>query len=289
MKFAYLIMAHHRFDVLKMLLSDLDHQDNDVFLHIDKKSKNPPVEELKKCVQKSRLIIIPSIPVYWGHSSQTQCVLNLLEKAANYDTYDYYHLLVGVEFPLKTQDKIHQFFAENRGKEFIGFDHRQGFENRIKYYYFWKKYSRDCDTLWKKMLLHTGRALVKLQKIIGVNRLKHVPEYYHKGYANWSITDGLARLFLEHSREIMKACRWSYCADEVCFHTILYHSVFFNNVYDPVDEYHSVMRITTWQDAKNQFHPEDIPMLLKSGRLFARKFDDEKAMDSITTLIRMRE
>ena len=38
-KHAYLIMAHHRFDVLKMLLTDLDYKDNDIYLHIDKKQK----------------------------------------------------------------------------------------------------------------------------------------------------------------------------------------------------------------------------------------------------------
>lgn len=30
-KHAYLIMAHHRFDVLKMLLTDLDYKDNDIY------------------------------------------------------------------------------------------------------------------------------------------------------------------------------------------------------------------------------------------------------------------
>ena len=74
-KHAYLIMAHHRFDVLKMLLTDLDYKDNDIYLHIDKKTKNAPIEDLKKCVNVSRLVFIDRIPVYWGHSSQTQCVL----------------------------------------------------------------------------------------------------------------------------------------------------------------------------------------------------------------------
>lgn len=34
---AYLIMAHNQFDFLEMLLRDLDFEDNDVYLHVDKK------------------------------------------------------------------------------------------------------------------------------------------------------------------------------------------------------------------------------------------------------------
>lgn len=289
MRFAYLIMAHHRFDVLKMLLTDLDDQDNDIFLHIDQKTQNVPIEELKQCVRFSNLIFVDRIPVYWGHSSQIQCVLNLLKAATDHAHYDYYHLLVGVEFPLMSQEKIRRFFLENQGKEFIGFVQKHGYEERIKYFYLWTKYQRDHRTLGKKILFHLGRVLLAAQKKIGVNRLKHEPEYYRKGYANWSITDALARFFVENTQEIMKKCRWSFCADEVCFHTLVYHSRFMENVYDEQDEYHSAMRITTWEDKHNQLHFDDVPMLMKSGRLFARKFDDEMATQTISEIIRMRD
>ncbi len=288
MKFAYLIMAHHRFDVLKLLLSDLDHQDNDIFLHIDKKTKNAPIEELKKCVHYSRLIFIHRIPVYWGHASQIQCVMNLLTEATNYASYDYYHLMVGVEFPLMSQDKIHQFFEKNNGYEFIGFDNKRKYAERLQYYYFFYKYARS-NTIIKKSLFYVGRVLVALQKRIGVNRLKYEKEYYMKGYANWSITDALARFFVNNTKEIMKECKWSFCADEVCFHTLVFHSDFFHKVYDFDDEYHSAMRITSWTDSKNQMHMEDVTMLIRSGKIFARKFDDEMAEETIRELIRSRK
>lgn len=151
-KHAYLIMAHHRFDVLKMLLTDLDYEDNDIFLHIDRKTKDVPTDELKACVRKSRLVLIERIPVYWGHFSQTRCVLNLLKAATETSHYDYYHLLVGVEFPLMTQDRIHRFFDENQGKEFIGFADGVDIEKRVKYYYFWWKYIRGGNAPHQKLL-----------------------------------------------------------------------------------------------------------------------------------------
>ena len=146
---------------------------------------------------------------------------------------------------------------------------------------------RQCTA--SEAALLAGRILFKLQKIVGFSRLRHEKEYYRKGYANWSITDALARYILENSVEIMRECRHAFLADEVCFHTLVYHSRFYANVYDPEDEYHSVMRITTWENEQNQLHFEDVPMLLKSGRLFARKFDDERATETIAEIIRLRE
>ena len=138
-------------------------------------------------------------------------------------------------------------------------------------------------------LRFAGRILLKIQKKIGINRLKYDGDYYKKGYANWSITDALARFFVEHSETIMRECRLSYLADEVCFHTLVYHSSFHSNIYDFEDEYHSAMRITSWTDPHNQLHYDDVPMLIDSNRLFARKFDDDRAIETINEIIRLRK
>ena len=39
MKHAYLILAHHEPEVLQLLLTSLDDARNDIFLHIDRRSK----------------------------------------------------------------------------------------------------------------------------------------------------------------------------------------------------------------------------------------------------------
>ena len=42
-----------------------------------------------------------------------------LLKAAIKGNYDYYHLISGMDLPIKTQKEIHEFFENNKGKEFI--------------------------------------------------------------------------------------------------------------------------------------------------------------------------
>ena len=43
MKHAYLIMAHHEFEVLGKLIQAIDDKRNDIFIHFDAKLKSYPV------------------------------------------------------------------------------------------------------------------------------------------------------------------------------------------------------------------------------------------------------
>ena len=72
-------------------------------------------------------------------------------------------------------------------------------------------------------------------------------------------------------------------------HTILYNSEFRSRIYDIKDEYRSCMRMTTWEEPHNQYHLEDVEMLIKSERLFARKFDGDDGLETIKKIKRERE
>ncbi len=100
-KNAYLIMAHNEFHMLKKLLTELDDERNDIYIHIDKKTKYVDESVIASWVKKSGVIFIPRMRIYWGHISIVKCELNLL-RAAVKGNYHYYHLLSGVDFPLKS-------------------------------------------------------------------------------------------------------------------------------------------------------------------------------------------
>lgn len=288
MKFAYLIMAHNRFDILKLLLQDLDDARNDIFLHIDRKAEKYDEQELRMCIHSANLIILKPTPVYWGDYSQIRCILNLLKVSTQYAHHDFYHLLAGVEFPIKSQEYIYHFFEANQAYEFVGFnDDSKEYLERLKYFYFFRKYAR-YRNLWERFWGGIGYCLVPLQKFLGINRIKHCTTIFKKGYANWSISHPLACFLLQHEAEIRKRYRYTFCTDEVFIQTLVYQSDFYGKVYDPSDEYHSTMNLNTWEDPRNQYHMKDLPMLLKSDRLFAKKFDGDDAIELITKLKEQR-
>lgn len=288
-KHAYLIMAHHRFDLLEELLKDLDDSRNDIFLHVDAKTADFDADKTRRIVTKANLTIIPRMKVYWGGYSQIVCVMKLLEIASAYDYHAYYHFMVGVEFPLKSQDFIHDFFEKNSGKEFIGFDLAdKNYMDRIKYFHIFNECGRPWNFLSRKKNEYRER-LVKLQMRLDIDLLGKTRKQFMKGDACWSLTHDFVKFLLSQKPFVEKTFRHSFCGDEIFVHTILYNSEFRDRVYDFDNEYHSCMRMHTWEDPKNQYHLKDVDALLASGRLSARKLDGLDGLQAITEIRSRRE
>ena len=68
-KHAYLIIAHHQFDLLKMLCQLIDHPSHDIFIHIDSKAEFKP-EFLENATKYSPVIFTSRTNVVWGGYSQ---------------------------------------------------------------------------------------------------------------------------------------------------------------------------------------------------------------------------
>lgn len=287
MKHAYLIMAHHRFDILKMILRDLDDERNDIFLHVDKKTKDFPKDELRKEVQRSNLYFTDRIKVNWGGFSQIKCEMLLLETALKKGSYQYFHLLCGVEVPLKSQDYIHQFFDENSGYEFIGFDNAGMFFDRVCYWHLFNELGRKTGLIYD-LLIKIRYYAIAIQRKMKIDFAKKYCLELKKGNANWSISPELAKYIIANKKMIEKIYRHSLCADELFVHTLVYHSDFKERVYDLKDEYRSVMRLSQWENEKNQYHLSDIEKLTNTDRLFARKIDGDDAIELINAIINGR-
>lgn len=80
-KHAFLIIAHNQFNLLKILLKQIDNEKNDIYLLIDKKANFYDTESIKKSIKSSNLFIIESMKVYWGDFSQIEAELALFKEA----------------------------------------------------------------------------------------------------------------------------------------------------------------------------------------------------------------
>ena len=118
MRHAFLIMAHNNYPLVARLLKKLEHEDNDIYIHIDAKSPFTEDDEklLKGSCEKSEVIFTDRFNVNWGSYSQINNQLCLLERATK-GNYDYYHFLSGVDFPIKPMAYIHEFFENHAGKQ----------------------------------------------------------------------------------------------------------------------------------------------------------------------------
>lgn len=278
---AYLILAHNQWDLLEQLLVVLDDERNDIYLHIDKKAVNVPESRLQNKVVKSNLYFVKRRNIVWGGTQMVSCTLSMLEQAG--ESYSYYHLISGVDFPIKSQDYIHSFFDNNLGKQFVDFDWnaiKSGIcINRMKYYHFFINIigKGDNPSAFYRVLGKMECALLTLQSKLKVNRISYD---MYKGSQWFSISNNCVSAILSHKKEIIKRYRFGAITDEIWLQTFLME--YFS---DKIAT--SNMRYIKW--IQGNCSPEtltidDYDSLINSSKLFARKFDWNKDNEVIKKL-----
>lgn len=246
----------------------LDDSRNDIYLHLDKKWK---LNLLDVYVPKrAKLFFMKKrMDIRWGDVSSIKLEFKLFRMAYTNGPYLYYHLLSGVDLPIKSQDYIHDFFQKNHGKEFIGF--AQGEQNMI-----------DCNNkmmkfhLFSRHIHNSNRLLIHcrilLENILNKYLVRSSSMPFRKG-TNWvSITNECCKYILGKEKSILKRFKFTICGDEIFLQTLVYNSPFYKRCYNVSDEYVSNQREIDWKRGKPyNWTIEDKEFLLHSDKIFARK------------------
>src|SRR5437899_3690277 len=117
MRIAYLVFAYKNPQLLKRTIERLSSEECAFFIHIDQKSS---IKEFSEIRGDNVFFSEKRIPVYWAEFSGVQAILLLLRRALeSTQDYDYFILLSGSDYPLRSVRYIHRFLEENRGLEFI--------------------------------------------------------------------------------------------------------------------------------------------------------------------------
>ena len=274
---AYLIMAHNNFESLKYLLWALDDKRNDIYLHIDKKTTYVDFDEIRTWVKSSGLYFVPRTDIHWGHVSMIKCELTLLSEATATEHYHYYHLLSGVDFPLKSQDEIHSFF-EDKNLEYIAYHDNAEFQDeflyKVKYYHPYMKWVERGNITGggkknglKRKLDYRQKLFIEKQQKKGVDRTKKYPGMHFVKGENWfSITDDFARYVVSQHTKILKMYSMTNTADEIFLATLAINSEFKDRL-----EGKSLREIDWERGRPYQFTCADLPQLKNSDKIFARK------------------
>lgn len=290
MKHAFLIIAHNNWEQLKKLIQLLDAENHDIYVHIDKKSKDFNKKEFFNIAGKSQLFIFQVYEVYWGGFSLVQVETFLFEKAHTLQ-YDYYHLISGADLPLKSNKEIDAFFEQYKGTEFILYDEEKlkndrEIARRTKYYHFLQNYRRRYSQKWKNdFFTFWERVSLVVQIVFRVNRVKNL-DWTIKYGSNWiSITDDLVIEILKEKDKIWKIFSYTNCADELLVQTVAYNCGFKDKIYNPKHGVAENVRFIDWSRGKNgnpyTFRKQDEELLMKNSNLFARKFSETVDSDII--------
>lgn len=268
MKHAYLILAHHEFGLLQTLIGCLDDARNDIYVHIDKKVKVLP--ELH--ADKARLVVLDHrVDIRWADYSMVEAEFALFREAQRHGPYAYYHLLSGVDLPLKSQDYIHRFFDDNQGKEFIGYtltEMTPEISRRMqRWHIFPKHFSR------KRNVYSAFRSVfLRCQELLGIKRNRQI--IFTKGSQWVSISEQLVQYFLSQEAWAQKTFTHTFVPDESVMQTLCWSSPFREKLFSTVSDGEGCMRCIGWKDDELiDWCAHDYEALSASASLFARKFN----------------
>lgn len=269
MKHAYLVVAHHQFDILIKTIKILDDENNDFYIHIDKKSSNVPFEDIVNAAKHSKVTFISRMNVNWGGYSQIKCTLCLLKEASK-QKYDYMHFISGVDLPIKSKDEIFTFFETHRGEEFVEV---KGEEIEPQYLERIRRHTVFRDITQIKALYRVDSLIHVIERLLKIDRLKGNPSTKFLYGSNWfSITYAFAQYVLQQEAWIDKTFSQSLCADELFIQTLLENSAFKANI--TRESCMNARKIDFGRGNPYVWRQADFDELIHSNALFARKFDE---------------
>lgn len=282
MKHAYLILAHHEFVLLQQLVACLDDKRNDIYVHIDRKVRDLP--DLHTA-EAALYMLEERVDVRWGDVSVVEAEFALFEAAVRRGPYQYYHLLSGVDLPLKSQDDIHRFCKEHDGRQFIGYTSTSITPEVVRKAQRWHPFPGDFQnrSVLKRVL---RSACLRFQETFGIKRNRDID--FKKGSQWVSITDGMARYFLDHQDWARHTFSHTFCSDEMVMQTLCWQSSFRDSIYDTEDDATGCMRAIGWKDGQlSDWAAKDYDHLKASPALFARKFNN-RDIDFIQKIISLQ-
>ena len=273
MRIAILILLHEYKEQQRRLILDLS-KDFSVFVHIDKKS-NIDVKDL----QLSNVYAFKKFKVYWGSYNQIRATLFLFQQA-NKQHFERYIFISGSDVPLKSNKEIIEFFLQNNN-EYLEFQqlpspwwNGNGGFDRIDYFYT-NNISRCKINMFKKLYIKIINKIItpfmKRHKLS--RRIKNI-KYF--GGTNWmDLTDNCVSQiihFIENNKWFLKKFRYTHCADEIFFQTIIC------NFINHISLENTLLRYIDWESGPEYpkiLRTEDLKNILESNCLFARKFNSQ--------------
>ena len=288
MKIAYLLLAHDHPLHLVRLIAAIQTEHAHIFLHIDKKSRGM----MYLPNTNTMTVIKDAVTVNWGGFSIVQATLNLLQEATTCGEYDYFILLSGADYPIRSNASILRHLEHYQGKEFMNLckmpEVNKTFD-RIVYPFIENKYDFALPGISKAV----NGVIKRINKKLHSRRFKRrYPQQYahltfYAGTQWWALSrpcvDYILQ-FLKQNPAYSQFYKYTRVPDEMFFHTMIGNSPFKENVVN-------AFMYADWVTGPSSSHPaiitlqhlplfsqNTLPSAYGNGEmipLFARKFTDD--------------
>lgn len=296
MKIAYLVLSHNNSVHFKKLINELNTDETGFYVHID---RNANIKPFSLSIKKNVFFLKERTPVYWGDFSIVDATMALIKSAMDSkNSYEYFVLISGTDFPIQPAWYINRFFEMNSGKEFINLVEMPNEQlnkpiSRITTYF-----PRIGGSKLRKFVLRTAfKCADFLPKRNYQKVFNHKRPYAGSGW--WALSRKACEYILYFSEvedKFVKFFKNSIIPDESFFHTIIGNSHFKKYV-------HRNLTYTKWKKGSSspsiineddlEFFEKNFRYMIEDGYgkgelLFARKFNDQ-SHDIVSKIIKNNE
>lgn len=288
LRLAYVILAHHKPEQLGRLVRRLDDGHCLFYVHVDARSDIAPfLRNLASISCRRRIRFVQRRENgTWGHFGLTQAILNSLREVINGSKpVEYVLLLSGVDYPLVHPQFIHERLARHQANQIyllhqpVDAEHTPHILSRLTHYYAPLHPKRTLtypypETSWQRQ---AANWLIRCSGLLPLPRvvpLRHVP-YFGLHWACLPVFAVRYILnFVGKHPEYVRFFRTTLLPEEFFFSTMLANSTDSLIRENLVNE---SLTYTQW-DRGNELYPvpiqeSELENLVRSGKLFARKFD----------------
>lgn len=284
MRIAYIIHAFQLPVQLGRLVRALDTVDSHFFIHVDRRVEIAPFKQaLSK--YESRLTWVERECSHWGTVRCVYAVLNALFAALHHrEPFDYFCFLSGQDYPIKPNDEIRRFLEQHRNTDFV--EHfalpRKNWDKGGAYRY--RRYH---------FVVSKNKYVRRLVNLVNFWLPRRAIPYGLKPYCG-SFYFALSRKsaeyierFTETHPRFVPFFRYSYIPEEMVIHTIL-----MNGPEEIRGRVHAgSLTHVDWSRPRGPYPATlgaaEVPALLRSSCLFARKFDTREDPDILDLLDRV--
>ena len=292
MKIAYLILAHHMPVHLNKLLDALNSEESVFFIHVDLKSDINFFQRFKETNVK---LIDERVNLNRFGFSNPIAMINLITAAQSENCFDYYIILSGQDYPIKSNAYIQKYLSKNKGTSFINF--YPLFKGADMYDWVTKHYYVDYYASFPKLIVkHIKRIEDLINRFLPERKLPfgYIP---YRG-SQWTCLYKDVVIYLlyfinstQEGKEILNFFKSVKCPEEILFQTIIINSKFaktcryfdrdvLNNNKFMKNENKAYLHYIDWDPDREDpaiLDESDFVAISKSEFLFARKFDEVKS------------
>lgn len=289
MAVAYLVLAHRLAAQVGRLTARLSADGDPVFVHVDRKVDIEPFATQVRLQAGDRPVtLVPDrVRVYWGHISSVEATLRLVDAALT-STSDPSHLvlLTGQDYPLRPAAEISRRLSRDGDRCFLSWSfgdipfNQADRAGNARWHW-----DGGPERLGRRYLWLRGRSVGFPNRLTPCMPFRRAPDGLREaqGFAYWGLTPAAVnhvRRTLQTSPRIRRYFRTAFAPDESLFQMLLLASPFADQCVN--NDLHYIARWEGW-------HPSvltaaDVPAMLASDKLFARKFDMTTAPEALDLL-----